>query len=194
MRGFNIVQIARNQDKLNATQELLLETNPKIEVHNIKFDFDVPFSNENYGELRKQLLKLEDVSIIVNNVGVIGYAPLEVMSMKSVSAMVNVNCIPQVFLAKTFLPRLIKRGKEGKRCAIINLSAVSQFTKSPGTAVYSASKAYNHIFSQVLKKEVEGENIDVLSVTAGPTVSNMVKYHGKELIIIIHRSISYLSK
>jgi 17beta-estradiol 17-dehydrogenase / very-long-chain 3-oxoacyl-CoA reductase len=51
-RGFNIVQVARNQDKLEATQKLLHEINPDIEIRNILFNFDVPYTNEGYDSLK----------------------------------------------------------------------------------------------------------------------------------------------
>lgn len=101
--------------------------------------------------------------------------------MSDNNTMINVNCIPQLFFTRTLLPKMVQRANSGGRCAVVNLSSVAVESKNPGAGVYSATKAYNKNLSDVLAREVEGKNVDVLCVMPGPTVTNMITFKGKYL-------------
>ncbi|CAI2373623.1 unnamed protein product [Moneuplotes crassus] len=181
-RGFNIVQVARNDEKLENTKNEILEANSKIKVHNIQFDFDQPYTEEAYSGLKSELENLDDVSVLVNNVGAMSPGKFDSMDLIQANTMIQVNCIPQLFFTRTLLPKMIQRANSDKRCAILNLSSVATDTKAPSMGVYSATKVYNKNLSDVLDKEVNDKNIDVLCVQPGPTVSNMIKVLGPCII------------
>lgn len=190
-KGFNIVLVARNQQKLDAVKTELNQINPESDVKTIKFDFDVPYTEENYASLKKDLLALKDVSIIINNVGAIAKEPLHTMPMSSINTMIQVNCIPQAFITHLMIPKLLERSEgEGKRCAIINISSVALFTRMANAAMYSATKAYGEALSEVTAKELADKNIDVMSVLPGPTRSNMTRYDAP-LVIKPEQHVSY---
>jgi short-subunit dehydrogenase len=70
---------------------------------------------------------------------------------------------------------MLNRSKEGKRCAILNLSSVAHYNRMGTYAMYAATKSFNHTFSAVLAKEV-GDKIDVLTVCPGPTLTQMITF------------------
>ena len=43
-----------------------------------------------------------------------------------------------------------------------------------GSTLYASTKSFNHTFSHILRKEV-GDKIDVMTVSPGPTLTQMVK-------------------
>lgn len=196
-KGFNLVLIARNQEKLNNVKQSLESVNPQVDIKTSVFDFDVPYSDEIYSPLKQSLSQISDVSILINNVGAIAGGSFNEMPLSEMNKMIQINCIPQMVMIKYLLPSLMKRSQvEGKRCAIISLSSSAMFVKAPRFAMYAATKSYNKVLSDVLNKEV-GEYIDVLAVHPGPTRSNMIKFDAPFVIQPhqhVERALSNLGK
>ena len=180
-KGFNLVLIARNPERLEKSKQEILKLTPDIDIQTIVFDFDVPYTEDNYNGLLNHLHEIEDISVLVNNVGVMTLGPYEKIDLNSVNSMIQVNCLPQTILTRALIPNMLKRSKEGKRCAILNLSSVAPFTKLGTAAIYAATKAFNSVFSNVITKEY-GEFIDVISIHPGPTKSNMIRFYGPLVI------------
>ena len=106
-RGFNIVLIARNKEKLEGVALEVLQQNPSITTKIIVFDFSVNFSGVSYGPLFDELRQIEDISILVNNVGIGKVQPYHEMKLQEIASMVNVNCIPLVMLTREVLPSML---------------------------------------------------------------------------------------
>ena len=110
-------------------------------MRTIAFDFDCPFSEEAYKPLFEQLEQLDDVSVLVNNVGA-NYATKEdycANSEENLMSTVHVNVNPATFLTWFFLPRMLKRDTKS---AVVSVSAYGPnvFVQS----VFGASKLLFH--------------------------------------------------
>ena len=66
---------------------------------------------ETSAQILKELLDSvqEDISILVNNVGVLHFGRLGDRDVQSINAMINVNINAQTFMSMFLLPRLLKR-------------------------------------------------------------------------------------
>jgi 17beta-estradiol 17-dehydrogenase / very-long-chain 3-oxoacyl-CoA reductase len=98
-RGFNIVLISRNIDKLNATAKEVQAKGKAsgfndIQTRVLVFDFCDDTSLEAYNELYKKISNL-DISVLVNNVGIA--LPTE-RSPQQVYREIAANCYPVVLL------------------------------------------------------------------------------------------------
>ncbi|MDD5491940.1 MAG: SDR family NAD(P)-dependent oxidoreductase [bacterium] len=103
------------------------------------------------------------LDILINNAG------LQTINYVLLTTINTVNDVLRVNVAGPFLfcreaAKLMKKNKEGR---IINFSSIAVPLASPGSAVYSASKAALEQFSRVLAKEVynEGIKVNVLSLS-----------------------------
>lgn len=103
------------------------------------------------------------LDVLVNNAG------LQAINYVILTTLNTVNDIFRVNVAGPFLfcreaVKLMKRNKEGR---IINFSSIAAPLASPGSAIYSASKAALEQFSKVLAKEVsnDGIKVNVLSLS-----------------------------
>lgn len=115
-KGFNLVLIARNKEKLDVTKEALEKKYKDIDIKTIVFNFDIPYTKEGYQPLKNELLKLTNVSVLINNVGAFGSDYFNEMPIETMNTIIQVNCIPQMVLTKLLLPKLLKRSKDdGKR-------------------------------------------------------------------------------
>lgn len=73
-RNFNIIIIARNQDKLDKSAQEIRNLNSNVKVKTITFDFGIQSAVKDYDDLWDKIQKIEtsesQISILINNVGV----------------------------------------------------------------------------------------------------------------------------
>ena len=93
-RGFNIVLVSRNSDKLTAAAKEIRETNAGIQTRTLVFDFTEDTSLPAYQALAKKVSDI-DIAVLVNNVGVA--IPFE-NSPESTYKEIACNCYPIVML------------------------------------------------------------------------------------------------
>ena len=168
-KGFNIVQVGRNIEKLSSTGNDL-KSKYGVQVKNIVKDFSLGTKNllEFYEDLFNQTQDL-DISIIVNNVGtgsgVIKFANTELYKILNVLAL---NIFPISFISRLYLPNLLKRPQGG---AIINLSSVASICPAARRAIYASTKAFDYNISEILTTEIsmieKKGNVDVLCSMPG---------------------------
>ena len=83
--------------------------------------------------------------------------------------MLRVNINSQLFMSHYFIPKFLSRQK---RSAIIDISSGVALSGAAMVVPYGATKAYNRIFSQVMRLEIK-EKVDVLTVVTASVKSNM---------------------
>lgn len=162
-RGFNIVMVARNQSKMNEKEQLLKKINPEVNVIKLVMDFK---NSPNYTLLDAidEIIKIVDVSIVVNNIGLsTNNTPFYSMTMQDSLDMITANCIPQAILSKIFLKRFSERES---RSALIDISSINSIQPFLGKEIYSATKIFNSWLS--LAQSAKGpENVDFLCLKPG---------------------------
>mgnify|MGYP000856790971 FL=1 len=167
--GFNVVLVARSQDKLVDVAGIL-ESKHKVHTRIIQVDFSKVFTYEDIERKIYQEVKDLDISILVNNVGVGHFCRFEKLSYKSIYELIHVNIHSYVYVTYVLIHKLKERATK-KRAAIINVSSsLGDGLVMPGFGCYPASKAFNLAFSKTLANEFE--NIDVLGVSAGQVATN----------------------
>ncbi len=126
----------------------------------------------------------KDISIVVNNAGMLCKGEVASEDPKTLESLVNTNGGPYIYLTSLFLPSLKKREK---RCALIYTSSVASWKKRPNLSTYAASKTLNDAFAQNLNEELERQetsNADVLSFGPALVASNMVKQEPAGLKVV----------
>ncbi len=76
--------------------------------------------------------------------------------------MVRLNCEALTHVTHCCIPFMRPNSR------IIQIASCAAFLPQPGFAVYAASKAYVHSFTQALREELKGKGISVTSVCPGP--------------------------
>jgi 17beta-estradiol 17-dehydrogenase / very-long-chain 3-oxoacyl-CoA reductase len=152
-RGLNIVQVGRNPVKLS---ECARDLNLKygVEVKNIVKDFSLCNSDPIFffQDIYDQVAGL-DVRVLVNNVGTNYFGTLTELKNEELGNQLSLNLFPVVFLTKVFEKDLMNKQDSW----IINLSSVAAEFLLKGKIVYSAVKAFDLVFSEVLISE--GKNV-----------------------------------
>ncbi|CDW81761.1 short chain dehydrogenase reductase family protein [Stylonychia lemnae] len=166
-RGFNIVLIARNSEKLAAVAKDIQNKYGR-DTRMIVFDFSKETSFAAYEHIVR-LLDDIDVSILINNVGMSNKPDdQENHQLKDVHAEVVVNCYPIVILTKLLVDRLkLRYKKTGKRSLILNVASQITFIPNPYLAGYCSSKNFDDKFTKSLYYEMKGTGVDVLGLLPG---------------------------
>ncbi len=86
--------------------------------------------------------------------------------------LINLNVVSSVHLAKRVVKDMVERGK-GR---ILFTSSIAAIMPGPFEAVYAASKAFVHSFSEGLRNELKDTGVTVTSLMPGPTNTNF--FHG----------------
>lgn len=105
------------------------------------------------------------LDILVNNSGVWTVAPVEQVTEEDYRRSFDVNVLGVLLTTKAAIPRLRDGG------SIVNISSSITTLRSPGTSVYTATKAAVNAISAVLSKELAPRNIRVNVVSPGFVVT-----------------------
>lgn len=161
-RNFNLVIVARSEEKLNALKQEL-EKQFQIEVtvlakdlseeHQVKSVYDAVIS--------KGIL----VTHLINNAGFGIYGNLENQETEALQRMIRLNIEAVVTMTRLFLPDMKKRNSGH----ILNIGSLLSFFPFPYFSAYAASKAFILSFGEALSSELSETNVKVTTYCPGQT-------------------------
>jgi len=103
-------------------------------------------------------VKQLDVSLLINSAGLYDVGLFENIAEQAHLNEINVNLMAPVRIARKIVPLLLDHtNKTKRRSGIINISSVAGLLVCPTSAVYSATKAGIHMFTQCLQAEFKGK-------------------------------------
>lgn len=178
-RGFNILLLSRNENKLTTVANELNEEHPNIKVDRLAVDFS---KLDIYDRIAAKISALDGpVSVLVNNVGITHNLPEYLYKMP---ANVNRDMIITNCVSCTLMTELVAKSMTTlRRGAIIFVSSFSGDTNFPllstysaskyigrnnnicNSNVYSSAKAFENSLADSMAKELEESNILVQVVT-----------------------------
>ena len=174
-KGYDLVLVSRDENKLNKVKEELEKANVKIET--ISTDLS---KEENCKEIHK---KVKNVDILVNNAGFGDCGNFTKTSLEKELNMIKTNITAYHILTKLYLIDMKKKGK-GK---ILNVASIAGFMPGPLMATYYATKAYVVRLSESIREELKKEksNVQISILCPGPVSTNFnnvanVKFHMRE--------------
>lgn len=110
-----------------------------------------------------------DVSILVNNAGVIEYATIDAPEIESVwRRVIDTNLSGPFNMVRALLPQL-----KATRGAIINIGSIAGLVSTSNTVGYSASKGGLHMLTVALAKELGKDGIRVNTIAPGAINTGM---------------------
>jgi NAD(P)-dependent dehydrogenase (short-subunit alcohol dehydrogenase family) len=101
---------------------------------------------------------------LVNNAGIVGVGPVELLDLEEARRVFEVNVLGLLAATQTFLPSI--RAAKGR---IVNVSSLSALLSVPFLGPYNASKAAVESFSDALRRELHPFGVDVVVVQPGTT-------------------------
>ncbi|CED83883.1 ketoacyl reductase [Phaffia rhodozyma] len=177
-KGFNIVLIGRNHDKLEAIgQEIRIKY--KVTTKEVVIDFGNP-QPEAFEELKSLASDLE-INVLVNCAGLSHEMPVYFTetSQDEMLGIVDVNIKATLLTTQALLPAMVSRHNG----LVLTVGSFSALVPSAMLATYTGSKAFLERWSQALGEEVEEFGVDVQLVLPYFVVSAMSKIRRSSVLI-----------
>jgi len=162
-RGYDLIVVARNADRLNAlAKKLTTETGRSIEV--VAADLT---QKTDVARIEKILREDASITMLVNNAGVGSVASILQADADAMEAMIDLNVTALTRLSYAAAPAFVARGSG----TIVNISSVVAIAVEALNGVYSASKSYVLSFGHSLQKDLTDKGIRVQTVLPGATAT-----------------------
>jgi len=185
--GYNICIISKDQEKIGKTC-LDLERTYGVKTKNINFNFSECLDENSVNLLKKKVedsLGNEDVSILINNVGLQYDSDFFFNSLKpqEIISYVSVNILSQMIMYHLFLEKM---QKQNRRSLIIDVASSTTMTNAlPNYIVYQSTKTFNARFSDLIKRQLHvnavldniENKVDISLFNPGLTLTNLSERH-----------------
>ena len=159
--GYNLILVARREERLAALAAELKERYP-ISAQVLAADLSNPAGVE---RVEAYIARLERLDVLINNAGFGSPGSFVEADFANQLAMIQVHVVASVRLTRAALPLMMTR----QRGAIINVSSIAGLVPIPGSATYSATKAYLNVFSEALQAELRDTDIKIQALCPGFT-------------------------
>jgi uncharacterized protein len=163
-RGYDLILVARNRKRLNEmADELGSEFGTKVSV------WDADLTDPDQVQMVERHIKSEEgLTLLVNNAGFGGYAPLLESDVNKMDEMIQLNVTALTRLTYAAVPGFVQRG----RGAIINIASIVAIAPEILNGVYGATKAYVQALSYSLHHELHNKGIQIQAVLPGATATD----------------------
>jgi short-subunit dehydrogenase len=173
--GAAVVLCARRVDRLEAlARELRERYGSEVEV----IQSDLSAVNAARSLFDQATAKGAQITILVNNAGLGPYAPFLETQLADHLQTLDVNIRALTELSHLFGAHM---RAHGRLSFIQNVASISAFQGVAGFSVYSASKSYVRVFSEILREELRGTNVQVSSVCPGGTYTEFFEHSGQKI-------------
>jgi len=173
--GFNVIMIARNLKNLQEKEAILNKQYPSIKVESISADLSQGKNLEFYEKNIYQHCAGKDISIIVNNVGIM-FGMLDQNSEEEINDCMNINTYPVMMMTKRFIEAFKARPQ---RSAVINVGSQLSCFPFPSNSIYGSTKSAVYYFSESLANDQKlKEKVDVTLLHPGYCKTRMMNNKG----------------
>ena len=171
MSGVSLVLVARRADRL----ESLAARFKNVEV--IVADLST-IDGVGLVEARIVDSSKTPIDLVVNNAGFGSSGLMHEIDLERLSREIGVNILALTRLSHAAAKLMVPQG----RGYILNVSSVAGFQPGPGSAVYSATKAYVTSFTEALHEELRGTGVRVTALCPGFTRTEFSEVSGTNSI------------
>jgi short-subunit dehydrogenase len=116
------------------------------------------------------------VDALVLNAGVGVGGPFLETDLEAELAMINLNVVSVVYVAKRLLPAMVARG-HGR---VLVTSSIAAQMPAPFEAVYAGTKAFELVFAEGIRNELKDTGVTVTALQPGPTETNFFHRAGMD--------------
>lgn len=122
--------------------------------------------------------KTSSIDVLINNAGtMLGRFPADELTSEQYQKLVDLNQTSVVLITSALIPLL----RNSQSASIINTVSISATTGgSPGSSIYSATKAFVSTYTKALARELAPDNIRANAVSPGTITTDFHKRYSSE--------------
>lgn len=170
-QGFNILMVARNEEKMQAKIDEIKKAFPSVECKYIVCDFAKYTKMSEYREIFGPQLENLDIGVGIANAGYTRAYLFEDHKDDFMETIMNVNALHVYYLMKILSEIMLKRSK---RSALIVTSSMAGLFPFASVITYSAQKSFVTFLTRGMALEM-GKKIDVLSFNPAEVATKLIK-------------------
>jgi uncharacterized protein len=161
-RGHDLVLVARRGERLEAEAARLIAAHG-VAVEPLAADLGTP---EGVAAVAVRLTDASrPVDLLVNNAGVGSSGNFWELPVEGETAVINLNVIALTQLTHAALGPMVERNAGG----VINVSSIGAYQPVPFNATYGATKAFVSSFTNAVREELRGTDVQLMVVAPGFT-------------------------
>ena len=155
--GADVILIARNQERLQKIAEQIQMMKRRAYI----FSIDLTDARAVESVSQKIIAEIGVPDVIFNNAGAGKWQFIEETSTQDVMAMMASPYFAAFFLTRQFLPHMLKRNSGH----IVNMTSLAGHMAWPGATAYTAARWAMRGFTEALRADLAGTNIQVSLAT-----------------------------
>ena len=164
-RGAKLLLVARDESRLNALRERLLQFGTRVQV--VAADLATEDGRRRVSAAAHEFPG--GINVLVNNAGVNRFDLFARQNGRDLEAVVTTNLLAPMLLTHRLLPLLQRQ----QQAVVLNVGSIVGSIGLPGQVAYCSSKFGMHGFSEALRRELAGSSIRVVYVAPRSTDTGM---------------------
>lgn len=174
-KGYDLVLVARDEDRLQETKQELEQSNKNSNVNqerNNKIEI-ISMDLTDEEKCKNLAQNVQDIDILINNAGFGDCGRFDKTNLDKDISMIKTNVIAYHILTKLYL----KQMKERNSGKILNVASIAGFMPGPLMATYYATKNYIVRLSEAIREELKKDksNVQISILCPGPVETNFNK-------------------
>ncbi|XP_023229320.1 inactive hydroxysteroid dehydrogenase-like protein 1 [Centruroides sculpturatus] len=167
--GMNLIIVARTEQTLRTTAEEIRKTYG-VECRYIPVDLGNDIAFHRVAEEARG----KDISVVINNAGIIGNVPCLFLSETDTNllSMINLHVKAVVNLSQLMLSSMLSK----KRGIVVTISSFSSIYPVPCFSHYSSCKAFSDRFTRAISFEYENEGLRIQSLIPNLVSTRVINY------------------
>ncbi len=174
-KGHPVLAVARRKERLTALSCEMAEQHA-AQVHCLALDITSPGSPQILFEEAVRLFG--KVHVLINNAGMSPYQEFHELSYHHLCQILALNICSLTELCYLFMPHMLAHGEPSR---VVNVGSVGAYAPLPRFPIYSGSKHYLRIFTNLLSYEYRETNIKVSALHPGGVLTEFAALAGQQI-------------
>ena len=173
--GHAVLAIARRKERL---QTLSQEMADRYDATVYPFALDITAQGASQKIYEEAIRIFGTVHVLINNAGMSPYQEFRELDSWHIRQIIALNILALTELCHKFMPHMLMHGEPSH---VVNVGSVGGYAPLPNFSVYTGSKHYVRIFTNLLRHEYRGSNIRISALHPGGTLTEFPELAGERL-------------
>jgi short-subunit dehydrogenase len=174
-KGHAVLAVARREARLLELCQEMAEKHAAT-VHYLALDITSPGAPQ--ALLEEAVQVFGKVHVLINNAGMSPYQEFHELDYRHLRQTISLNILSLTELCHLFMPHMLAHGEPSH---VVNVGSVGGYAPLPKFSVYTGSKHYVRIFTNLLYHEYRGSNIQVSALHPGGTLTEFPVLAGQRV-------------